>query len=256
MKIQKNKTSCIANKKSWTLLFTAALVLLLSSKLEAQVTIGNNSAPARAALLELKDRDPNPTSVTDDTNITSTVGGLLLPRVKLVAVNTLEPFIATASTDWTNLSLKTREKHAGLLVYNLQVDTAPNGFKQGVYEWDGEKWRIVLSTAQSVQTQNFFYMPSFNLPTTTVANGVTFDLYAEYESQFKQAGNTNFVSSNPVMAEVPSIYDRAQLDYVVTDYDNTVITVNSISATGVMNYDVLSVNPPLNSYINIIFVVK
>ena len=238
----------------------ALLFLLLTTQINntsAQVTIGGNLPPAQAAILDLKDKDSNPTSTTDDNNITSEKGGLILPRVKLVNQNTLEPFIDTNSSDWTNsVSNKIKEKHAGLLVYNLYVDSDENGFKQGIYEWDGAKWRLVLSTSKSATAQNFFYMPSFNLALQTIANNQTYNLYDEYKTQFTKSGNSNFVSSNVALNQVPALYNPTELDYIVTDYDNSSIKINSIDQNGVMNYDVLSINPSLNSYINIIFVVK
>jgi hypothetical protein len=73
-----------------------AAIGLNSPALHAQVTIGSEYVPTRAALLELKDRQTGTvTSVSDPDNATSTSGGLLLPRVELVTVNDLRPFIAT-----------------------------------------------------------------------------------------------------------------------------------------------------------------
>lgn len=91
----------------------------------AQVTIGSNNPASKAALLELKDQKANtPASVTDDANVTSETGGLLLPRVKLVNKNTLQPFIDTSDELWDEKETnKIRETHAGLMVYNLSVPT-------------------------------------------------------------------------------------------------------------------------------------
>jgi ABC-type molybdate transport system substrate-binding protein len=82
-------------------------------------------------------------------------------------------------------------------------------------------------------------------------------LYNEYKTQFtKETGDTQFVSSNSSATLVRKIYAAAELEYFVTSYASTVIKINSISAAGVMNYDVLSVNIPEGSFINVIFVVK
>ncbi|MDR2495722.1 MAG: hypothetical protein LBD21_01145 [Tannerellaceae bacterium] len=112
----------------------------------AQVVIGSASDAGRAALLELKsqsaDRD-NISSVSDDANVTSTKGGLLLPRVRLVSPTTLEPFIPEANPDWAGNVAAIRETHAGLCVYNLTSDAY---FVPGVYSWTGDLWRLVASS--------------------------------------------------------------------------------------------------------------
>jgi hypothetical protein len=110
----------------------------------AQVTIGTNIAPQKAALLELA------TQQADADNVTSTKGGLVMPRVKLVSATTLEPFITTTDPDWqNNASTKIKEKHTGLVVYNLTVNTT---FSQGLYVWDGAEWREHKHARDLVQT--------------------------------------------------------------------------------------------------------
>lgn len=108
---------------------------LLGLSAIAQVTIGSGTPPSKAALLDLKDQEVNaPASVTDDANITSETGGLLLPRVKLVNTNTLEPFIDVNDELWVQKETnKIRETHAGLMIYNLSTTA---GLEQGIYVWD------------------------------------------------------------------------------------------------------------------------
>jgi hypothetical protein len=105
----------------------------------AQVTIGMDAPPVKAALLDLKTQEAiTPSSANDNTNVTSNKGGLLLPRVKLKDKHTLEPFIPVSDPDWTNSSAtKIKEVHAGLTVYNL---TSNVDFVPGMYTWDGQKW--------------------------------------------------------------------------------------------------------------------
>ncbi|GHV06100.1 hypothetical protein FACS189416_6450 [Bacteroidia bacterium] len=107
--------------------------------MQAQVTIGMGTPPARAALLELKTQEAaNPPDANDEANVTSTRGGLLLPRVKLANPATLEPFISDSDPDWVD-STRTRikELHTGLTVYNLTDDAA---FKLGFHTWNGQRW--------------------------------------------------------------------------------------------------------------------
>ncbi|MDR1501395.1 MAG: hypothetical protein LBT43_02935 [Prevotella sp.] len=112
-----------------------SLFVIQSAGLSAQVTIGSGIPPVKAALLDIK------TQEADNENITSDSGGIVLPRVKLTNVNTLEPFIKTTDPEWSIANQdKTKKIHTGLMVYNL--NTSSGGFKEGVYIWDGTAWRI------------------------------------------------------------------------------------------------------------------
>jgi hypothetical protein len=113
-------------------------------------SIGLDSAAARAALLDVKSVQSAVgavSSVTDAANVTSTDGGLLLPRVQLVNDSTLEPFIAKTDAQWTANTNALKERHAGLMVYNLTEDENEN-FSPGIYYWDGEKWCAIQKGAQ------------------------------------------------------------------------------------------------------------
>ncbi|NDV69453.1 hypothetical protein [Dysgonomonas sp. 25] len=234
------------------------LLLLGVSHLCAQVTIGSGIQPVRAALLELKDTETGVINeVTDDGNVTSVTGGMVLPRVKLGNVATLEPFIPVGDPDWVNATTsKIKQKHAGLMVYNLRTT---GGFSQGVYIWDGNLWKPVgegISTPNTPQDK-YFYLPSFNLPLSTNSSEVLYvDLYAVYQNQFTKAENTSFVSSNPALEQVTTLYGAIHLDYVVTAYDKTLINILAISDDGVLYYQALQPTAPEGSFINIVLVVK
>jgi hypothetical protein len=124
-----------------------AVLLFAVTSLRAQVTIGLDSPPAKAALLELKTQEP------DAYNVTSDKGGFLLTRVKLVNLNTLQPFIDTSDAEWTNAASRDelKRRHTGLLVYNL---TDGAGFKPGVHVWDGNKWNITPASITPVTAGN------------------------------------------------------------------------------------------------------
>ncbi|MDR0537546.1 MAG: hypothetical protein LBH04_05840 [Tannerellaceae bacterium] len=122
-------------------LSAALLILFLhASRTDAQTTIGLNSEPARAALLDIKTLEPStPSTVTDDSNITSERGGLLLPRVMLDEATTLSPLIPITDPDWINHSTtRIKELHTGLTVYNLAGKAS---LKPGICTWDGTLWR-------------------------------------------------------------------------------------------------------------------
>ncbi|MBF0574874.1 hypothetical protein [Dysgonomonas sp. GY617] len=121
----------------------------------------------------------------------------------------------------------------------------------GYHYFDGSIWQPFDYTPQ------ILYLPSFNLPMTAVATGQTYDLYNQvYKKQFTKAGNTTWVSSNSLLTQIPEILAANQVDFVVTYYDATVITINSISAAGVLNYNVINTNPGDQSFINIVLVKK
>ncbi len=89
-------------------LFLTAICSLVLLNLSAQVTIGSDQAPVRAALLDLKDKNANAQ------NITSESGGLVLPRVKLTNRETLDPFIISSSdTEWNNVDVNIVKKTEG-----------------------------------------------------------------------------------------------------------------------------------------------
>ena len=106
-------------------LSSTCFLFVLTATMEAQVTIGSGNNPSNASLLDLK------TQESPEGGVTSTTGGLLLPRVELKEINSLLPFIAGGGTDIDKTSNK------GLLVYNL-TETTP--FQIGLYAWNGVKW--------------------------------------------------------------------------------------------------------------------
>jgi hypothetical protein len=94
--------------------------------LNAQVTIGSGVPPNESALLDLKEN-----------NLNSSVRGLLLPRVALVATTNPAPLPG-------NVHVK------GMFVYNTATTATANGVTPGVYYNDGTKWeRIAVGDASS-----------------------------------------------------------------------------------------------------------
>jgi hypothetical protein len=116
------------------LLYAVALGLF-SISTRAQVVIGFKDTPVKAALLELSEQP------ADADNVTSTKGGLVLPRVKLTAKDNLAPFIQITDPEWqASVQNKTKAEHVGLTVYNLTSDAY---FTPGTYVWNGEKWILI-----------------------------------------------------------------------------------------------------------------
>jgi hypothetical protein len=112
-----------------------SLICLVSAQiLKSQVTVGSLNEPVRAALLDLKTKNADSENVTVESN---KEGGLVLPRVKLENVNTLQPFIPTNSPEWKGDLDNTKKVHTGMMVYNLETG---KGFSQGIYVWEGTQW--------------------------------------------------------------------------------------------------------------------
>jgi hypothetical protein len=118
---------------------------------KSQVTIGSGAEPGKAALLDLKTKPADANNVTIEAG---KPGGLILPRVQLTKLNTLDPFInSTSSEEWTNLGKQADNKkfHTGMMVYNLTDDAT---FKPGIYFWDSSQWVAAKSTATVVGANN------------------------------------------------------------------------------------------------------
>lgn len=128
--------------------------------IQAQVTIGTDRAPAKAALLQIKDQEPG------SSNQTSTTGGFVLPRVVLEDLTTLEPFLEPTDADYSSQ----KALNVGLLVYNVN---ATGGFAPGLYFWDGEAW-AALSAVKKSNTDVVIINPDPEAPAVvTDPNGLT-----------------------------------------------------------------------------------
>jgi hypothetical protein len=98
------------------------------------VTIGSLDNPVKAALLDLKTKNPDADNVTVEN---SKSGGLVLPRVQLESKTTLEPFIPKDSEEWKRKQDETKRLHVGMMVYNLKSGGV---FSPGIYVWNGSEW--------------------------------------------------------------------------------------------------------------------
>lgn len=161
-----------------------------------------------------------------------------------------------------------------MLVTNEENSLAITGLEVG----DELDYSIVTDEANGVlkkvkQGPRFFYMPSVVFDTDEPGT-YTRDLYAEYQKQFE--GQTVFVTgennntaigSDPVeytgglirSSNAPDlyVYDREDLFYYVTYFDQEVFETGSLSLSedGILTYEVISEAPP-TAYMNVVFVVK
>lgn len=202
------------------LVLIAFLFLAVNAfNLNAQVTIGSDQRPDVNAVLDLQ----------------SDSKGLLLPRVELKSTVDADP---------------TTTHTRGLTVYNTAYTTdlavlPEHRVSPGFYYNDGSRW-AKLSQGYS----NWFYMPSVEFDTS--APGVfEKELYQLYYDQFKQPK----VKSVGSPASIPFIPSNTDMYYYITDYDETVFSDLTISATGKLTYTVNATTTDC-SFINIIFVLK
>jgi len=116
-------------------------LLLTSGVMRSQVTIGSGSTPLKGALLDLKEY--NETNGNANSN-----GGMTLPRVYLVGVDTLLPILTGLETNYQAL----KPQYTGLVVYNVNA-TAP--LEKGLYVWDGAQWNgLNASQVSNISVKN------------------------------------------------------------------------------------------------------
>ncbi|MDR2086293.1 MAG: hypothetical protein LBP72_03875 [Dysgonamonadaceae bacterium] len=220
-----------------TIIVCVGIIISGCIRLNAQVTIGCELIPVKGALLDLKTQSP------DVDNVTSTGGGLLLPRVKLLTDHTFDPFTVTADP-------AIKRDHIGLTVYNLTDDGKT--LHEGLYLWTGNEWK-------TLDYGKVVFLPAFRLDTTQGPTH-TINLFADvYKLNFNPPANvTTYVSSSGVNARVafPEFDDNAtDFYYVVTDYDSVAFNI-SISPAGIMSYSVKTNVSPANAFVNAVMIRK
>lgn len=202
--------------------------LWTGGELNAQVTIGSGIKPNEGALLDLKEKNPVDPAIDNST----ANRGLGLPRVNLTSLTTLSDISEAVGKEI---------QHTGLMVYNINTVTASN-ISPGIYIWNGTQW--VKGNAETSSCNEFYYMPSFNLPLPAI--GIQYyPIYMEYQTQFIKAG-------------LP-VHPADKIEFRVTYNDPALITDISFPAeygNEYMKYDVVSTAAPAGSFINIIITVK
>ena len=166
---------------------------------------------------------PNPSAALD---IVSTTQGILIPRMTTVQKTAIS------------------NPASGLMVYDITLKCiSQNAGTSAAPAW------ICLSSKDTQSSS--FYVPSIAIDALTTATGQTLDLYAEYKKQF----NTPTKVSTGAPASIPYFTAATDLYYYITFYDNTVLKINSLNASGVLNYDILK-EADYATFMNVVFVVK
>lgn len=107
---------------------------------------------------------------------------------------------------------------------------------------------VEVNTAKS---SRIFYPPALVIDVSSTGNDRTLDLHAQYVSLY----GTPAVASSGAPAAIPT-YAQDELFYYVTDYDTDVFSDLSISADGILTYDVDTVPTDNCAVFNVVFVVK
>lgn len=105
------------------IVLTGFLLVLSLPSLNAQATVGSDIEPRKGSLLDIKQDD-------ESENNPNSNGGLGLPRVKLVAPETLTIDVPSE-----------KDNYVGVMVYNVGNTNIP----EGIYYWDGDRWRLSVS---------------------------------------------------------------------------------------------------------------
>ncbi|PXV68928.1 hypothetical protein CLV62_101194 [Dysgonomonas alginatilytica] len=209
-----------------------ALIWACCITLQAQAQVGIITTAPRSTL--------DVTAQPLDGGITDGIIAPLLTRAQLIAKD------AQYGTNQTDAIVYITTIDGVVTTKTAKVTTT------GYYFFDGSIWQNIDRAG------SYFYLPPFILPTTSVGAGKTFDLYTgAFSKQFNLSGNTLYKTSNSILQQIPSArYTANQLDYVVTYYDTDIIKINSISTTGIINYDVLSTVYGPAAFINVVVITK
>uniref|UniRef100_UPI002494C102 hypothetical protein n=1 Tax=Ulvibacterium marinum TaxID=2419782 RepID=UPI002494C102 len=218
-------------------------------------TITLTGTPANS-LLENVGLDVDVTALSGDGSITSPNGTVTLtgtPANSLLENVGLEVNISADADN--DLGIGTDN---GLFLNETddQVASEVNSDTPIDVDGDGNTEATVEDVIQDIapitaKAARIFYPPSIAIDASTLTNNATIDLYQEYINQF----GTPTMASAGAPAAVPT-YTNTELYYYVTYADPAVLNIDSISATGVMQYDVVGTPPDYNSLINVVFVVR
>jgi hypothetical protein len=229
------------------------------------ITIGADLDHLKGALLDIKSQQADVLS-----NVTSDKGGLVLPRVKLVDLNTLQPFIAVTDPDWISNADEIKLLHVGLIVYNLST-VSP--FVEGLYEWNGTEWIAITTGAANGLNKNGANIElggilnkatninmngnSFSV-TTGPAKRMTIDGSLQTDSLYitdisSTQGNSRILVRNIITGKIETAIDEVSTMCFLQSTDETSISKAAIEATYVVTWkydDVVTNNlmEPITSF--------
>jgi len=211
--------------------FLTALFLILTISVSAQIDAYSVTG--------------TPTATTAEMNAILTP----LPNIGSVLYNTDDDAIYRyTSTGWQK---NTDDQYDDEVQLRTAIDVNEGGIAGPTDETTVKEVIDAIAPITS-KAARVFYPPSIAIDASTNGTGRTVNLYTEYTDQF---ASVNTVASAGAPNAVPT-YAANELYYYVTYSDPTVFDNISISATGVMTYDIVGQPADYNSLINVVFVVK
>jgi hypothetical protein len=224
--------------------FFFAFTVLITAKMNAQVTIGSTANPN--VTLEIVGQ-PGTASIAD---------GLIIPRMTGAQLK--------AKVEEETYGPANSATFDGTLVYITEPVSNANGVLEyvkspGYYYFDksDNKWKGIINSKNATQ---WFYMPPVPINTEIGVNK-TIDLYAKYKKTIEgsEETGTTVKSGNdvPEFSTLQPVLIASDFNYYVVGYDPGLFSNISISSDGVMTYTIAN-NAVADdeSYINIIFVRK
>lgn len=186
-----------------------------------------------------------PTATTAEMNAILTP----LPNIGSVLYNTDDDAIYRyTSTGWQK---NTDDQYDDEVQLRTAIDVNEGGVSGPTSETTVKEVIDAIAPITS-KAARVFYPPSIAIDASSNGTGRTVNLYTEYTDQF---ASVNTVASAGAPAAVPT-YAANELYYYVTYSDPTVFDNISISAAGLMTYDIIGQPADYNSLINVVFVVK
>ena len=186
-----------------------------------------------------------PTATTAEMNAILTP----LPNIGSVLYNTDDDAIYRyTSTGWQKNS---DDQYDDEVTLRTAIDVNEGGVSGPTSETTVKEVIDAIAPITS-KAARVFYPPSIAIDASSNGTGRTVNLYTEYTDQF---ASVNTVASAGAPAAVPT-YAANELYYYVTYADPGVFDNISISAAGIMTYDIVGQPTDYNSLINVVFVVK
>lgn len=118
-------------RRQFLLFLFLTVISLFISQSYGQVTIGSDDPPALGALLQLKDGDYG--------NGSNAKKGLGMPRVNLHSLGIFKIGTADEITDQ-----ESKQRHIGLVVYNMRKRETADRLCPGLHVWQGDKWEPLI----------------------------------------------------------------------------------------------------------------
>ena len=182
-------------------------------------------------------------AVQDDIASSNRVDDIAILPSGSLGVGTISP---DARLDVEGGSVRFSDYGSGTYMDTLAVAAADSAAYMLGVDTHGDV--VEMNTAKS---SKIFYPPALVIDVSSTGTNLTLDLHQEYVDLFSSPA----VASSGAPSAIPT-YDETELYYYVTDYDSSIFSNLSISAAGVLTYDIDTVPSDNCAILNVVFVVK